>query len=127
MQKLVWPPLPAKWSVLLAVGQQPQGKRNRAEPDWSRSAFNGQRPFQQLESGTFYGVLWALKVRPFESVRRTATGAAVRQCSTAAARREDRFYAGVDPPKPRGCTFHRMAGLPSLWLMWAVWRHRPGI
>ena len=50
-------------------------------------------------------------------VRRGATGPAVRRRSTAAARQEDRFYAGFDLPKPRGCTFHRMVSLTSSWLI----------
>ena len=74
--------------------------------------------------GTFYGVLWDLKVDCVSA--RTLRGPS---CSgycrgVVAACREDSFYDGMDPPKPRGCCFHRMASLPSSWLLWTIRRCR---
>ena len=39
--------------------------------------------------------------------------------SSAAARQEHRFHAGMDVPTPVGCTVDRTAGLASPWVQWS--------
>ena len=51
------------------------------------------------------------KSTSLSSVRRAATGCTVLRFSTDSARREDRFYTGIDRPTQRGCTFDGTAGL----------------
>ena len=96
---------PAAWAGSKRV-RPPAPHRPR-----SSSVHNRSSGYARFAGRLLVGDLWPSKVSPLGSVRRAATGCTVLRLSIDAAAREDRFYAGIDRPTQRGCTFDGTAGL----------------
>ena len=111
-----------KGHSLAAWAASRRARPTAPHPPRSLSIINVPAGYAQFAGRLILGVPWALKVDPVDDVCCGSRGWRVCRRSTVTARRMDRLHAGMDPPKPRGCTFHRTAGLPSLWVVWAVRR-----
>ena len=68
--------------------------------------------YTQLVGRLVHGDPWAIKVGTFCSSATHDHWCTVRRRSSFAARRQHRFNVRMDPPKLRGCSFHRPSALP---------------